>query len=254
MQAVILVGHGSLRSASGAAMIRLAARAQKAGVAPLVKAGFLNYSRPRFAETLDRVVARGATEVVVAPYFLVPGKFVRENIPQLVEQGQARYPRIPMHLADPFGDHPALAELVIKRATEATSDTSAAADDAPALLLMAHGSPDDSANAPFRVLAAGLSESGRYSAVAASFMELNKPTIPQAITELIEEGARQIVTVPFFLQLGGHVAEDLPAIIAKAQAQHPAVTITPAAYLGYDPLLVQVIADRVQYANALIGS
>src|SRR5690349_9572208 len=84
MRAVLLVGHGSLRSGSGAAMIRLAARVRAAGVAPIAGAGFLNYSRPSFAEALARCAARGADEVVVQPYFLVPGKFVRVDLPRLL--------------------------------------------------------------------------------------------------------------------------------------------------------------------------
>src|SRR5438067_13214310 len=52
VRAVMLVGHGSLRLGAGAAMIRLAERAQAARVAPIVGAGFLNYSRPTFGETL----------------------------------------------------------------------------------------------------------------------------------------------------------------------------------------------------------
>ena len=219
MRAVILVGHGSLRNASGAAMIRLAARAQKEGVAPLVKAGFLNYSRPRFAETLDRVVARGATDVVVAPYFLVPGKFVRVDVPRLITEAQAAHPQITLRLAEPFGDHPALAELVTKRATEAANGLSLAGRHA--LLLMAHGSPEDSANAPFRAIATRLVASKQYAAVAASFMELNEPSIPQAIDQLVAEGAQQITAVPFFLQLGGHVAEESATDHRRGTGQAP---------------------------------
>jgi sirohydrochlorin cobaltochelatase len=79
-------------------------------------------------------------------------------------------------------------------------------------------------------------------------MELNEPSIPQAVDQLVAEGAQQTTAVPFFLQLGGHVAEDLPEIIGAARAKHPSVTITLAAYLGYDPLLARVIADRVREA------
>src|SRR3989442_50613 len=98
MRAVLLVGHGSLRPGSGAAMIRLAARAQAAGVAPIVGAGFLNYSRPTFAETLARCVTKGATEVVVQPYFLVPGVFVRTDLPRLLKAGQMAHPDVAMRL------------------------------------------------------------------------------------------------------------------------------------------------------------
>src|SRR5207249_4127788 len=92
MRAVLLIGHGSLRPGSGAAMIRLAARARAAGVAPIVEAGFLNYSRPRFAQALARCAAKGAAEVVVQPYFLIPGKFVQEDLPRVVRAIQPTRP------------------------------------------------------------------------------------------------------------------------------------------------------------------
>jgi sirohydrochlorin cobaltochelatase len=247
MRAVILVGHGSLRDASGSAMIRLAARAQAAGVAPVVKAGFLNYSRPAFRETLARVVERGAQKVVVAPYFLVPGKFVRVDLPRLVAESQAAYPTLAMQLAEPFGDHPALARIVLARAA-AAADSERRTPGQRALLLMAHGSPNEMANAPLRALAARLGASKHYDSVMLSFMELNEPAIPAALAQLVQQGAHDIVAVPLFLQLGGHVAEDLPAIIAAARMRFPDQQITLASYLGYDPLLVEVIADRVREA------
>src|SRR5205085_12046408 len=118
-RAVLLVGHGSLRRGSGAAMIRLAALARARGVAPVVEAGFLNYSRPAFAEALARCVACGAAEVVVQPYFLVCGKFVSVDLPRVVATGRAAHPNVGLALAQPFGDHPALEALVLKRAAEA---------------------------------------------------------------------------------------------------------------------------------------
>src|SRR5688572_2943158 len=84
-RAVLLVGHGSLRPDAGAAMVRVAEHAQAVGVAPIVCAGFLNYSQPTFGEVLARCVASGASELIVQPYFLVPGKFVRDDLARLAE-------------------------------------------------------------------------------------------------------------------------------------------------------------------------
>jgi sirohydrochlorin ferrochelatase len=250
MIAVILVGHGSLRAGSGAAMIRLAARAQAAGVAPIVGAGFLNYSQPRFAQVLARCVARGAREVVVQPYFLVPGKFVRVDLPRLLAAEQRVHPGLQLRLAEPFGDHPALAELLLKRA--------AAADQPPTtyaagLLIMAHGSPDPASNQPIYAIADRVRLAGRYSQVVVCFMELNEPSVDTAIDDLVAQGVGRLIAAPYFLQLGGHVAEDLPATIAAAQLRHPTTTIVLAEHLAYDELLVAVIADRVAEAIAAVG-
>lgn len=272
IRAVMLVGHGSLRSGAGAAMLRLAERAQAARVAPIVGAGFLNYSQPTFDETLERCIEGGASEVIIQPYFLVPGKFVREDLARLAEAGRLAHPQLSIHVAQPFGDHPALARLLLKRALEA--DYLAAnphiidqrlfrpLDDGAGwrplhqqqrtgLLIMAHGSPNPASNAPIYGIARRVRAIGRYAAVIVCFMELNKPSIPDAIDDMTERGIRHIIAAPYFLQLGNHVKDDLPASIAAARSRHPASTILLAEHLAYDRLLVSVIADRVAEALAL---
>jgi sirohydrochlorin cobaltochelatase len=261
-------------------MIRLAARARESGVAPIVEAGFLNYSRPRFAQALARCVAQGASEVIVQPYFLIPGKFVQVDLPRALSVCQAAHPGVALRLAAPFGDHPALAELALKRAAAAEAGlhptnplgslwqekAESASPPFPsrrergpggegqpgstALLLMAHGSPDPAANQPIEQVAARLEAIGCYAHVAVCYMELNQPSIPDAIDDLVTRGTMQLVAVPYFLQLGGHVAEDLPATIVTAQQRHAATQISLAEHLGYDELLVEVIAERINAVAA----
>jgi sirohydrochlorin cobaltochelatase len=271
VRAVVLVGHGSLRSGAGAAMIRLAERAQSARVAPIVSAGFLNYSRPTFGEVLARCVEGGASDVIIQPYFLVPGKFVREDLARLAKAGRLAHPGLSIQVAQPFGDHPALARLLLKRALEA--DYLAAnphiihqrlprplEDEAgwrplhrlhrTGLLIMAHGSPHPESNAPIYGVAKRVRACGRYAAVTVCFMDLNEPSIPDAIDDMTGRGIRHIIATPYFLQLGNHVMDDLPAIIAAARVRHPASTILLTEHLAYDRLLVSVIADRVAGALA----
>jgi sirohydrochlorin cobaltochelatase len=269
-RAVMLIGHGSLRPGAGAAMIRLAERAQSAGVARLVCAGFLNYSRPSFGETLAHCVQSGAAEVIIQPYFLVPGKFVRQDLARLAETGRLAHPGVAIRVAEPFGDHPALARLLLKRALEADYLATSPhiihqrqplpiedrsrwqplhALHRTGMLIMAHGSPDPASNAPIDGIAGRVRASGRYAAVSVCFMDLNQPSIPDAIDDMIGRGIMHLIAAPFFLQLGNHVKDDLPAIIAAARARHPASTILLAEHLGYDRLLVSAIADRVSDSN-----
>jgi sirohydrochlorin cobaltochelatase len=269
MRAVMLVGHGSLRSGAGAAIIRLAERAHAARVAPIVSAGFLNYSRPTFGEALALCVESGASEVIVQPYFLVPGKFVREDLARLAEDGRQAHPGLSILAAQPFGDHPALARLLLKRALEADYLATnphiihrhlphSLEDGATwrplhalhrtGLLIMAHGSPYSESNAPIYGIARRVRASGRYAAISVCFMDLNQPSIPRAIDDMTSQGIGHLIAVPYFLQLGNHVKDDLPAIIASARERHPASMILLAEHLAYDRLLVSVIVDRVAEA------
>ena len=115
---------------------------------------------------------------------------------------------------------------------------------------MAHGSPNPAANQPIEGVAERIRAAGRYAQVVVCYMELNHPSIPDAIDDLVARGARRLVAVPYFLQLGGHVAEDLPATIDAARRRHAATQISLAEHLGYDELLVQVIADRTTTTTA----
>jgi sirohydrochlorin cobaltochelatase len=269
MRAIVLVGHGSVRPSAGAAMIRLAERARGAGLAPIVAASFLNYRQPTFAEALARCVAAGATEVVVQPYFLVAGKYVLEDLARLLEAARRTRPTLPLRLAGVLGDHPALARLLIKRALQADELAAQAEIATPGLprrlenragwrplhalhptglLIMAHGSPDPRSNAPIYHVAERVRAAGRYTATVC-FLDLNQPSIPDAIDEMAARGVAHIIAVPYFLHRGAHVAADLPALIEAARQRHPAHTILLAEHLAYDQLLLAAIADRVAEAT-----
>lgn len=243
--ALLVVGHGSLRLGAGAAMIRVAARLRERGGVPLVAAGFLNYSRPTLAETLRRLAAHGATELKVLPYFLVPGYFTLVALPRALAEPGAAFPTLRLAQAAPLGAHPALATLVQRRACEAGADTTTA------VLLAAHGSPDPTANAPILAVAEQLALRHVFGAVGVCYLGLNEPSIPDAIAALRARGFRQVVVVPYLLQLGGHAADDIPAIVAAARADNPGVQMRLAAHLGYDPLLADVLAARASATSFL---
>ncbi len=238
MNAVVLVGHGSLRQASGASMIRLAALLRKQGVAPIATAGFLNFSRPTVADAVERCVRKGATHIAVQPYFLISGFYVKRILPKLIEEARIAHPTLTFSIADAFEYHPALVQMVLDRSAATRTE-----DDC-ALLLMAHGTPHAEANAPIYRVAEAIRERSTYRAVQVSFMEINEPNIAEGVQMLAEKKVAQIVAVPYFLQFGGHVADDLPEAIETAQKAHPDIKLALADYLSYDPLLAEVIADR----------
>jgi sirohydrochlorin cobaltochelatase len=238
MRSILLIGHGSLRPGSGAAMIRLAARLRERGAAPLVAAGFLNYSRPTLAESAGRLRRQGATALVAQPYLLVPGYFSRIALPRALAELRAAMPGLPIDQTEPLGAHPALADLLRQRAD------AAGATARSAVLIAAHGSPDPAASAPVEALAAMMRAAGHYAAVAPCYLGLSAPAIPAAIAAHVAAGHRHIVVAPLLLQLGGHAAEDLPAIAAAARLAHPGAAIICAGYLGYSPLLAEALAER----------
>jgi sirohydrochlorin ferrochelatase len=116
LEAIVLFSHGSVLCGSERNLLELAARMRLRGDAPIVEAGFLNYSEPRFADAVARCAASGATRILIAPYFLIPGKFVVEDLPAAIAEVAARYPAIEFATADVIGFHPLIEEAIFTSA------------------------------------------------------------------------------------------------------------------------------------------
>ncbi len=116
--ALVLVAHGSRRTASNAEVQSLAARlARLAGRRfTAVIAGFLELAAPSIPEAIEAAIAGGATEVRVLPWFLSAGRHVSEDIPAQVAAVQARHPDVHIHLLGHAGALPGMAELLLTAA------------------------------------------------------------------------------------------------------------------------------------------
>jgi len=120
-----------------------------------------------------------------------------------------------------------------------------------ALLLIAHGSRREASNEEVRELAAEFERivGDRFDRVVPAFLELAEPDIPTGVDLCVEAGATSITAVPYFLSAGRHVANDIPAELAKAARKQTAVTIHQSDYLGKHKLipglLLQLALDKL---------
>jgi sirohydrochlorin ferrochelatase len=118
-----------------------------------------------------------------------------------------------------------------------------------AILLIAHGSRHAEANADLHHVAAELRARG-HSIVAASFLELAAPDVPEGARRCVQAGADRVVLVPYFLSAGLHVRRDLTSLREDLEQQHPGVAFVLAEPLGQHPLLVEVVSQRAREALA----
>ncbi|MBX3015452.1 MAG: hypothetical protein KF832_28285 [Caldilineaceae bacterium] len=243
--AAIVVGHGSLQSDSGRAMFQVAALMREQRVAPLVEAGFLNFSQPTLTDAVADVVAQAATSVIVQPYFLIEGQYVRHDLRDAVRTIAANHRGIRFTIAEAFGDHFALYNLACKRLEVVEALRSPAERAETALLFVAHGTPLVEANAPILRILDRVHARFGYGQAAIGYLDCNQPDIPTAFAQLVATGVKRIAVLPYFLHVGRHVCADLPRLFASARQQYPFVEIQLAHHLDYDPLLAQAAAERI---------
>ncbi len=91
----------------------------RAGGYPLVETAFLEMARPSLAEAIESLAARGASQIVIVPYFLVMGVHLQEDLPQLALDLARRHERLNIRVAQPLDGHPALLQIVLDRISEA---------------------------------------------------------------------------------------------------------------------------------------
>ncbi len=65
--------------------------------------------------------------------------------------------------------------------------------------------------------------------------------IPEGIEQCIAEGATSITVLPYFLNSGRHVVEDIPNIINRCTARHTNINISLLPHLGASDLMVDLL-------------
>jgi sirohydrochlorin ferrochelatase len=117
MKAILLVDHGSRRREANDMLICMANLVQAmAGPDVIVRPAHMELSEPSIATGFASCVAAGATEVVVFPYMLSPGKHSTGDIPRMVGEVAVNYPAVTCSVTPAFGVHEKLGDVVLSRA------------------------------------------------------------------------------------------------------------------------------------------
>ncbi|BAL26225.1 sirohydrochlorin chelatase [Azoarcus sp. KH32C] len=115
-----------------------------------------------------------------------------------------------------------------------------------AVILFGHGARDPEWARPLQRTREQLLSLSPGLQVELAFLELMRPTLAEAIDDVIARGASRVVVVPMFIAQGGHVKSDVPVLITAARARHPACEVRLALPVGEDD---SVIAAMAAYAG-----
>jgi len=117
--ALQLIAHGSRRAEANADLEHVAAEVRARGRYPVVQVSFLELAEPSIEGGGELCVEAGASDVILLPYFLSPGKHVVEDLTAARDRLAARFPAVRFTLAEPLGRHPLLIDVVEQRALAA---------------------------------------------------------------------------------------------------------------------------------------
>ncbi len=113
----------------------------------------------------------------------------------------------------------------------------------PATLLFAHGSSRTAwRDAMERLLTSVRDAAEPGTRVELCFLELCEPDLPTAVEQLRAEGVTRVRVLPAFMSGGGHVLRDLPPLVERIRAAHPALDLRVEPAIGEHPAVIAALA------------
>lgn len=118
MTGFIVFAHGS-RIESANQAVRDVAQQMALSGQHIVEPAFLELGEPDLAGAAERLLSRGASRIIVIPYFLTLGTHLQRDLPRLVENISRTHQNIEIKVTSPLDGHPALVDALLDRASEA---------------------------------------------------------------------------------------------------------------------------------------
>jgi len=117
--------------------------------------------------------------------------------------------------------------------------------DAPALLIVGHGSRDSRGAAEFHDLVDLVRRRNPSLTVEGGFIELSCPPISECVDRLADRGSRNAAAVPLMLLAAGHAKDDIPATLVREKIGHPEMSFSYGRALGIRPELLELMDERI---------
>jgi len=114
-----------------------------------------------------------------------------------------------------------------------------------AIILFAHGARDPQWAEPFQRIQALVSRALPGVPVELAFLERMTPDLAAALSRVVKSGATSVTVVPLFLGAGGHVKDDVAALVRDLREQNPTLELQVTSPIGEDDELVSAIAQWV---------
>lgn len=215
-----------------------------------IRLAYLECAQPDLLAALHQTgkdMCRG-DRVVILPLFLGAAEHYKNDLPVAIQWARRTFPEVDFVYAMPLGPHAhliTLLDLRIRQALEAASPMAIPCEQT-VVLVVGRGSSDPDSNAEVARVARLLYEKRAFLSVEYAYQAVARPTISEGIERAARLGARQIVLAPYLL-FTGWVEEKILEVAAERALQHK-LNLVIARRLGVDPLLLDVVKQRLDEA------
>ncbi|RAP31755.1 cobalamin biosynthesis protein CbiX [Candidatus Marinamargulisbacteria bacterium SCGC AG-343-D04] len=115
-KALLIVDHGSKRQEANDMIFDVVSLLEGLSPELIIEASHMELAEPTIEEGIHACVQRGATEIVVQPYMLSPGRHSTSDIPRMVKEISEQYLNISIRVSSHLGVHTKIAEVLLEKA------------------------------------------------------------------------------------------------------------------------------------------
>ncbi|MFD7923077.1 sirohydrochlorin chelatase [Streptomyces sp. NPDC059740] len=119
----------------------------------------------------------------------------------------------------------------------------------PTLVVIAHGSRDPRHAATVTALCERVRADRPGLRVEPCYLDFQTPGVERLLERLAAEGVREVVALPLLLTRAFHAKTDIPAVLGRAGARLPRLSVRMADVLGPSPLLTAGLERRLHEAG-----
>jgi sirohydrochlorin cobaltochelatase len=111
-RAVVLFAHGSRDPLWRKPVESVAARLRERDASAMIACAYLELTEPDLQTAVKTLVNEGASSIRVVPMFLGVGRHAREDLPLLMTELRALYPKVVFELQQSIGEDQRLIDLI----------------------------------------------------------------------------------------------------------------------------------------------
>ena len=111
-RAVVLFAHGARDPLWRKPVETVAARLRERDASAMIACAYLELTEPDLQSVVQTLVNEGASSIRVVPMFLGVGRHAREDLPLLMTELRALYPKVVFELQQSIGEDQRLIDLI----------------------------------------------------------------------------------------------------------------------------------------------
>jgi len=210
-----------------------------------VESGFLEFARPVLREGLDRLRARGVSQVLAVPGMLFAAGHVKNDVPSVLNAYAAEH-GVEIAFGRDLGIDPKLLRASRERIEAALGIAGDGIGWQDTLLaVIGRGTSDPDANGNVAKVARMLWEGMGFGWAEVGYSGVAHPRVDVVLERASRLGFARIVVFPYFL-FTGVLVRRIYDQTDQVAARHPEIEFIKAGYLNDHPLVIETFIDRIE--------